>query len=201
AFRETLGAADLATPDGVGVILASRLAGRPLRGRVAGVDLVAALAARDDPDVRLFLLGAAPGIAARAADALVREHPACRVAGTLSGSPSPADAPAILAALAAARPTVLLVAFGAPAQDRWIANHATDLAACGIVVAAGVGGTFDYLAGAVPRAPRLVRQLGFEWLYRLIRQPWRWRRQLALPRFVVLVLRQRPSWVPDRARE
>lgn len=198
-FRETLAAADLATPDGVGVILAARLAGRPLRGRVAGADLVEALASLEDPDLRFFLLGAAPGIAARAGAALMQRHPRCRIAGTLAGSPRPEDAPTVLAALDAARPTVLLVAFGAPAQDRWIAGHATDLAACGIVVAMGIGGTFDYLAGAVPRAPRVVRRLGFEWLYRLIRQPWRWRRQLALPRFALLVLRERVRRARARA--
>lgn len=198
-FRDTLESADLATPDGIGVILAARLAGRPLRGRVAGVDLVEALAAVEDPALRLFLLGAAPGIAGRAAGELRNRHPACRIVGTLAGSPRPEGAPEVLTALAAARPTVLLVAFGAPAQDRWIADHTTDLAACGIVVAMGIGGTFDYLAGAVPRAPGVVRRLGLEWLYRLIRQPWRWRRQLALPRFAALVLWERARRARDRA--
>ena len=89
------------------------------------------------------------------------------------------------------RDPVLLVAFGAPAQDRWIDQHRARLAACGIVVAIGVGGTFDYLAEAVPRAPRIVRAAGFEWFSGLVPQPWRWQRKLALPLFVALVLQQR----------
>jgi N-acetylglucosaminyldiphosphoundecaprenol N-acetyl-beta-D-mannosaminyltransferase len=96
-----------------------------------------------------------------------------------------------MARIAASGANLLLVAFGAPAQDLWIDRHRTALAGCGIVVAIGVGGTFDYLAGAVPRAPAAIRRLGFEWLYRLIRQPWRWRRQLVLPLFAALVLRER----------
>lgn len=191
AFRAALDAADLATADGIGVILAARLLGRPLRGRVTGVELVEALAAAEDPALRLFLLGAGPGIAERAAGELTRRYPGCRVVGTWSGSPRPEDALEILERLRAARPAVLLVAFGHPAQDLWIARHRTDLAACGIMVAMGIGGTLDYLAGAIPRAPALIRRLGFEWLYRLIRQPWRWRRQLALPLFAALVLRER----------
>ena len=105
--------------------------------------------------------------------------------------------------LAASDATVLLVAFGHPTQDLWIARHQEALAAHGILVSIGVGGSFDYLSGRVPRAPRLVRRLGLEWLYRLIRQPWRWRRQLALPLFVLLVLRERlrslwPASTPAR---
>ncbi|MDI3339451.1 MAG: WecB/TagA/CpsF family glycosyltransferase [Sphaerobacter sp.] len=191
AFRATLEAADLATADGVGVILAARLLGRPLRGRVTGVDLVEALAAAQDPALHLFLLGAGPGIAERAAAELTRRYPRCHIAGTWSGSPRPEDAPEILARLRAARPTALLVAFGHPAQDLWIAQHQRELAACGIIIGMGIGGTLDYLAGAVPRPPAPVRRLGLEWLYRLIRQPWRWRRQLALPLFAALVLRER----------
>lgn len=190
-FRATLEAAELATADGVGVTLAARLLGRPLRERVTGVDLVEALAAAEDPALRLFLLGAGPGIAEQAAAELTRRFPGCVIVGTWPGSPREEDAPEILERLRAARPAVLLVAFGHPAQDLWIARHRTDLAACGIMVAMGIGGTLDYLAGAIPRAPALVRRLGFEWLYRLIRQPWRWRRQLALPLFAALVLRER----------
>ena len=81
---------------------------------------------------------------------------------------------------------VLLVAYGAPAQEYWIARNLARLQPC---VAVGVGGTFDYLSGTTPRAPAWMRGAGLEWLYRLVRQPWRWRRQLALPLFVYLVLR------------
>jgi N-acetylglucosaminyldiphosphoundecaprenol N-acetyl-beta-D-mannosaminyltransferase len=190
-FGEVLVRADLATPDGVGVILAAQMLGRPLRGRATGIDLVEALAAHGEPHLGLFLLGAKPGIAEQAAARLQARYPRCVIAGIWPGSPHPKHSAEALQRIQASRANVLLVAYGAPEQDRWIDRHREELAKCGIVVAVGVGGTFDYLAGAVPRAPLLVRQLGFEWLYRLIRQPWRWRRQLALPHFLVLVLRER----------
>ena len=182
AFRAVIEQAALVTPDGVGMTLAARLRGTPLRGRVTGVDLVEALAMTDHS---LFLLGAAPGVAERAARAL-DERFGARVVGTWAGSPRPEDAPAALDQIAAARPHILCVAYGAPAQDCWIARYRAELAACGVRVALGVGGTFDYLAGVVPRPPAVVRRLGLEWLYRLIRQPWRWRRQLVLPHFALL---------------
>jgi N-acetylglucosaminyldiphosphoundecaprenol N-acetyl-beta-D-mannosaminyltransferase len=83
---------------------------------------------------------------------------------------------------------MVLVAYGAPGQVLWITRNRAALGAGGVRIAVGVGGAFDFLAGRVPRAPRPVRLLGFEWLYRLAREPWRWRRQLALPRFVGLVV-------------
>lgn len=190
-FRDVLERADLATADGVGVIVAARLLGVPLRARVTGVDLVEALAASEEPGLRIFLLGSGPGVAERAGACLQSRYPGCVIAGTWSGSPRLGDAGEALTRIQEAGATVLLVAYGAPEQDRWIDRYRSELAACGIVMAAGVGGTLDYLAGEVPRAPGLIRRLGFEWLYRLIREPWRWRRQLALPLFAVLVLRER----------
>ena len=190
-FRSVLESADLATADGVGVLIAARVLGQPLRTRVTGVELIEGLAARRAANVRLFLLGAGPGIAARAANRLRERFPGIEISGVWEGSPRPIDAPEIMRQVKAASATILLVAYGAPGQDIWIDEHRDELAACGIVVAIGIGGAFDFLAGAVPRAPRFVRRIGFEWLYRLIRQPWRWRRQLALPYFVVLILIQR----------
>jgi N-acetylglucosaminyldiphosphoundecaprenol N-acetyl-beta-D-mannosaminyltransferase len=201
-FRKVLKAADLATADGIGVLIAARILGRPLRARVTGVELVEALAARRDPRARLFLLGAGPGIAERTAVVLRRRFPSVDVAGVWEGSPRPDDAPEILRRLTEAQATILLVAYGAPKQDIWIDQQRESLAKCGIVVALGVGGTFDFLAGAVPRAPRFIRRIGLEWLYRLVRQPWRWRRQLALPFFVLLVLLQRlrPNHIDHQER-
>ncbi len=189
AFRRVLAAADLATPDGFGIILASRWRGTPLRGRVTGIDLterIAAEAARRGWS--LFLLGAAPGVAERAAVALQRANPGLRIAGCYAGSPRPADEPPIRERILAARPDVLLVAYGHPAQDLWIARNQPLLR---VPVAIGVGGTFDELAGVVPRAPALVQRMGLKWLYRLMVQPWRWRRIMtAAPLFLWAVLRQ-----------
>lgn len=194
-FRRVLAAADLATVDGFGLVLAARWRGTPFRERVTGVALseqIAAQAARRGWS--LFLLGAAPGVAERAAMALRRAHPALRIAGCYAGSPRPADEPAIRARIIQAQPEVLLVAYGHPAQDLWIARNQPHLR---VPMAIGVGGVFDYLAGEVPRAPAWLRQLGLEWLYRLIRQPRRWRRIIvAVPLFLWAALRERRS---DRA--
>ena len=200
-FRDVLCSADLATPDGVGVLIGSRILQRPIQNRVTGVDLVEGLARRDDRQVHLFLLGAAPGIAALAAERLRERFSTVDIVGVWEGSPRPEDAEAILTRVCAARPNVLLVAYGAPKQDIWIDDHRNQLVSCGIVVAIGVGGTLDYLAGAVPRAPHWIRRIGFEWLFRLIRQPWRWRRQLALPFFALLVVGERLRLLRSKPRE
>jgi N-acetylglucosaminyldiphosphoundecaprenol N-acetyl-beta-D-mannosaminyltransferase len=190
-FAQVLAQADLATADGIGIVLAGRMLGVPVGPRVTGVELTEGLAGLRHPEARLFLLGAGPGVAAQAADRLRERFPGIEIVGTLSGSPEDAAFEEIERQLHAARPTILLVAFGHPRQDLWIARHRDVLARHGILVAIGVGGTFDYLSGRVPRAPRWLRRVGLEWLYRLARQPWRWRRQLALPHFVLLVARER----------
>lgn len=189
AFRRVLAAADLATPDGAGVLLAARWRGTPLRGRVTGVELVGRIAAAAaERGWSLFLLGAGPGVAERAAAALERAHPGLRIAGCFAGSPRPEDEAMTRAVVAKARPEVLLVAYGHPKQDLWIARNQPLLR---VPVAVGVGGVFDYLAEVVPRAPHWMRRLGLEWLYRLVRQPRRWRRILtAVPLFLWAVLRE-----------
>jgi len=189
AFFHVLERADLNVPDGVGLLWAGRVLKQPLRERVPGVELMEALAARAaERGWKIFLLGAAAGVAERAAAVLRARYPGLIVAGTFAGSPRPEDAPLILERLRRARPDLLFVAYGAPQQDLWIARHQPEL---GIPVAMGVGGAFDFIAGVVPRAPRWMREAGLEWLYRFIRQPWRWRRMLALPRFVLAVLAAR----------
>ncbi len=187
-FRETLNAAGLAVPDGVGILWAGRLLGTPFRGRVPGVELSRRLAALCAArGYRLYLLGAAPGVAREAARLLQRECPGLVIAGTCAGSPAPDEEDDLVARIRAAAPHLLLVAYGAPRQDLWLRRNLPRL---GAVVGIGVGGTFDYLSGRVPRAPAWLRRLGLEWLYRLVTQPWRWRRMLALPAFGWRVLVQ-----------
>jgi N-acetylglucosaminyldiphosphoundecaprenol N-acetyl-beta-D-mannosaminyltransferase len=189
-FRAALAAADLATPDGFGLLLVARWRGVPLRGRVTGVELAGRLAAESARrGWRLFLLGAAPGVAERAAAALQGHYAGLVIAGCYAGSPRVEDEAHIHALIAAARPEVLLVAYGHPVQELWIARNQPELR---VPVAIGVGGVLDYLAGEVPRAPRWMRRLGLEWLYRLGRQPRRWRRILtAVPLFLWAALRER----------
>jgi N-acetylglucosaminyldiphosphoundecaprenol N-acetyl-beta-D-mannosaminyltransferase len=138
---------------------------------------------------RLYLLGAGPGVAEKTAEILRARYPGAQIVGAYAGSPADADAPEIIGRIRAARPDVLFVAYGAPKQDLWIACYRDAL---GVPVMMGVGGAFDHIAGIRKRAPWWVQRLNLEWLYRLITQPWRWRRQLALPRFVWAVYCDRP---------
>jgi len=188
AFAAVLNAADLAVPDGIGLIWASRLRGRPLRERVAGVDLVERTAAgAAQLGLRLYLLGARPGVADEAAARLIERYPGLTIAGAYAGSPLPVEEDTIIARIQQASPHILFVAYGAPQQDLWIHRNRQRL---GVGVAMGVGGAFDFISGRSRRAPRSVQRLGLEWLYRLYHEPWRWRRMLALPRFAWAVLRE-----------
>ena len=180
-FRRIINVSALALPDGVGVWWASRHLGRPVPERIPGVDLVERLAALSaQRGYRIFFLGAMPGVADKAVEMLEACYPGLVVAGSYGGSPRLAEERDIVDRVRAAGPHVLFVAYGAPAQDRWIARNMHRL---GVPVCIGVGGSFDYIAGVRPRAPHWLRGVGLEWLHRLVTQPWRWRRMLALPRF------------------
>lgn len=186
--------ADLVIPDGTGVLVASRLLGDPLPGRAPGRLVVDHLAARSGPlGLSFYLLGAAPGVAERAAARLRERHPDLRIGGAHSGSPDPADDDASVRRIAEARADVLLVAYGMPAQERWIARNLGRLPSVRVVI--GVGGVLDQLAGVGVVPPRLVHAVGLEWLWRLAFEPRRWRRQRALPVFALLVLAQRIAQV------
>jgi len=179
----------LALPDGAGILLASRILENPIRERVTGVDFIPRLCQMAAASgARIFFLGAAPGIAQLAADRLAAEIPDLSVAGCHAGCPDPGHDARIVRLINAARPDIILVAYGAPKQEKWIDRN---LARTTASVAMGVGGSFDFISRTVPRAPARMRQLGLEWLYRLLRQPWRWRRMLALPHFLVLVFADR----------
>ena len=188
-FRRALATADLCTPDGVGVLWAARRAGVRLEERVTGSDAIYRLSERAAVQGwRVFFLGAAAGVAERAAAGLTRLYPGLQVAGTFAGSPAEGDWAQIRQRLAAARADLLFVAYGHPRQDIWIHQHRDELP---VAVAMGVGGAFDFVAGVTPRAPLWMQGLGLEWLFRLVRQPWRWRRMTTLPLFALLVLLER----------
>lgn len=185
AFARVLASADLCLPDGTGVVWAARRQGCELVGPVAGVDLVRPLAAMcARRGFRLFLLGAAPGVADELATTLRGANPGLDVRAH-SGSPAPADDEDSLRLIHDHGAQVLLVAYGAPAQELWIDRLRNRL---GVAVAIGVGGAFDYLTGRVPRAPEWMRNAGLEWLHRLVRQPWRVRRMAVLPVYALKVL-------------
>ena len=188
-FARLLDSASLALADGVGVTWAARRLGRPLPGRIAGADLVPELARRSaEGGLRLFLLGASEGVAAMAAARLLEIAPGAIVTGSHAGLAGPEGDEAAVALLNAARPDVLLIAYGAPLQEEWYQRNRERVT---VPVAIGVGGTFDYLSGRVPRAPGWMRGLGLEWLYRLLRQPSRAARMGVLPLFALAVLKAR----------
>ena len=185
-FARVLESADLCLPDGIGVVWAARRQGCRMGGPVAGTDLIpplAALCARRR--FRLFLLGAAPGVAAELAARLRARDPELEVAAH-TGSPDPSSDQETLRLIQDQRPHVVLVAYGAPNQELWIDRMKDRI---GDAVSMGVGGAFDYLTGRVPRAPAWMRRAGLEWLFRLGKQPWRIRRMAVLPAYALRVLR------------
>jgi N-acetylglucosaminyldiphosphoundecaprenol N-acetyl-beta-D-mannosaminyltransferase len=188
-FRETLNNASLVIPDGTGILYASWILGTPLTKRVAGADATKRLTSMaQQKGLKIFLLGAATGVAELTAQRLQDEFPGVIIAGTYSGSPHPDEEAEIFRRIRASQPHILFVAYGAPKQELWVARNLQKL---NVPVVMCVGGTFDFIAGIAVRAPRLVRMLGLEWLFRLIREPRRWRRMLALPRFAFAVVRYR----------
>jgi N-acetylglucosaminyldiphosphoundecaprenol N-acetyl-beta-D-mannosaminyltransferase len=194
-FAAAIRRADLITADGVGVAMSTRIdrRSRSKVERVTGVEIVRHLAEQSrDVRVPLFLLGADPGVAADAAWKLDQELPGVTIAGWWSeGSAEPIDDREAISRIHACGARAVAVAYGARGQVMWIDRNRDELSAAGVRVAVGVGGAFDFIAGRVPRAPAFVQRIGLEWLYRLVREPWRWRRQLVLPQFALLVLKDR----------
>ena len=181
--------AQLVVADGSGVVAASRLLGDPLPrvpGRLLVDALVPHLAQRRSP---IFFLGAAPGVAERAAAELRRRARGLVVAGVHAGSAEPDDDAVSVARIRDSGARVLFVAYGMPKQERWIARNLAALPA--VRLAVGVGGVFDQLAGVQKVPPAIFHAIGLEWLWRLVREPRRWRRQRVLPVFALLVLRRR----------
>lgn len=184
-FARVLESAGLCLPDGMGVVWAAGRHGCALREAVAGVDLIPPLAKMSARrGFRLFLLGAGPGVAGELAAKLRAANPTLEVASH-SGGPDPAQDAETLKLIHEHGTQVLLVAFGAPAQELWIDRLRDRL---GAAVAIGVGGAFDFLTGRVPRAPAWMRRASLEWLFRLLRQPWRIRRMAVLPIYAIKVL-------------
>lgn len=186
-FRAIVNRSALSICDTIGILLASRLRKGPLRERVTGVDLIEPLVALSaaGAGLRMYFFGGAPGVAERAAATLLQRNPGAAIVGTRDGYFAPAQSATIAAAIAASGANVLLVGLGSPKQEYWI-DEFLGVTKCGVGI--GVGGSFDVLAGMVPRAPRMWQRTGLEWLYRLIQEPSRWRRQLALPRFAFAAL-------------
>ena len=176
-LRRILQESDMATADGMPLVLGSRLLGVPMGDRVTGADLVPVLAERAaEKGYSMFLLGAREGVGLRAAEILQERYPGLQIAGVIS-PPNVAIQEmdrTILDQIRRAKPDILLVAFGNPKQEKWIRMYADTIK---VPVCIGVGGTFDMIAGITRRAPRWIQRAGLEWMYRLLQEPKRlWRR-------------------------
>jgi N-acetylglucosaminyldiphosphoundecaprenol N-acetyl-beta-D-mannosaminyltransferase len=184
-FRAIVNASALSLCDTVGLLTVARRRGAPLRKRVAGVELIEDLCARAAAErLPVYFLGGGEGVAADAAAILEVRFPGLPIAGARSGYFSEAESPAVADAIRASGAALLFCGMGSPRQERWLHEYLPQTG-CGVGI--GVGGSFDVIGGHVQRAPYAVQRLGLEWLYRLFKEPRRWRRQLALPRFVWLV--------------
>jgi len=186
-LKRIINRADLVTPDGFGLMLAARFLGTPLKERITGVDLTWALIKlAEDRGYSVFLLGGAPGVAKKAVQNILRVHPKVKFVGISSADPDDKD---IINTIGKAKPHILFVAYGAPKQEKFIYQLKNRV---NIPLSMGVGGTFDYIAGVQPFAPRWIRKAGLEWLYRLFTQPKRLNRILtATIRFPWAVLRSK----------
>jgi N-acetylglucosaminyldiphosphoundecaprenol N-acetyl-beta-D-mannosaminyltransferase len=215
SYKDKLNAADLALPDGVGILLASRLLGLGIAERTTGVDFIEKLCemSREKP-VSMGFLGGRHGVAERTAECLKEKYPwievvfageemPAHVTGPVSSSSRPTSSVTSFPAGARREPSapatrfsslpemdILFVAYGFPKQEEWIYENLEKLS---VKAAMGVGGAFDYISGQVPRAPKGMRAVGLEWLFRLIVQPWRLRRQVALLKFISLIVKERFS--------
>ena len=181
-----LNKADLLLPDGAGVVLGARLLGTPVKEKVSGIDVARGLLRRGQkPRLRFFLFGGKPGVAEQAAIHLLSEYPGISIAGFRDGYFEPGESPAILEQINRSSPDIVFVCLGAPKQERWIMENKHALR-CGVAI--GLGGSLDVFAGTGKLAPEWMRRAGLEWLFRLAREPHRWRRMLDLPRFVLLTV-------------
>jgi N-acetylglucosaminyldiphosphoundecaprenol N-acetyl-beta-D-mannosaminyltransferase len=177
----------LLLPDGVGVVMATNVLHGRGATRVPGADLMEELCRRAATSGwRIFLYGAQDEVNRRAVDVLRERYPGIAIVGRSHGYVPDDGMDALVRAINDSSAELLFVALGSPRQEHWMSRH---LPALEVRVCQGIGGTLDTITGDVKRAPSVLRRLGLEWLYRLVRQPSRWRRQIVYPRFVVEVAR------------
>ncbi len=187
-YADIIRRAALITPDGYGVMWGARLLNLPIYERVTGVDMVTGICERAaEKGYSIYILGAAPGIAATAAEKLSARFPGLRVAGTQHGFFKAEEETQVIQTIREAKPDVLFVAFGIPKQEKFIAQH---FEAMNVPVSLGVGGSFDVYSEKLKRAPEYIQRSGMEWLYRVWQEPWRWKRMSYVPRFMIFALRE-----------
>lgn len=183
-LKQLIQRTDLVIPDGAGIVLYFRLKGKTIQ-RFPGIELAETVLERLSPDQSVFFYGGAPGVAEAAAQNWQQRHPQIQIVGVQHGYLTPEEQPAFQDRLKTLQPTVILLALGVPRQEFWTADH-RDL--CPSAVWIGVGGSFDIWAGLKERAPAWFCNNHLEWLYRLYKEPWRWRRMVDLPKFAIRAL-------------
>ena len=193
ALNEVLNNADMLVADGAGVVLASKILGKEVKEKVSGVDLVKnLLVSTYKRPIKFFLFGGNPGIAEKAHANIICDYPNAQVVGTRNGYFTEDDEAAIISEINNSDADVLLVCLGAPKQEIWIHENENKLR---VKACLGVGGTLDILAGNVKLAPDFFRNNGLEWLYRLYKEPRRFKRMLRLPKFILFVLAIRIGFI------
>ncbi|MBR5219256.1 MAG: WecB/TagA/CpsF family glycosyltransferase [Clostridia bacterium] len=188
AFLKILNEADMCTPDGIGVVYGSRIIGNPVPERVAGFDLACGLLDRiRKTGESVFLFGSKPGVAELAGENLKEKYPDLVIAGTHDGYFKEEDVPEIIEQINNSGASLLFVCLGAPKQEKWIAANRDQLK---VNLCMGIGGALDVFAGTVKRAPDIFIKLNLEWFYRMCKQPSRFIRCLALPKFILTVKKE-----------
>lgn len=186
SLRELLNKATYQIPDGIGVIIASMIKRGKIRKRVTGIDMMLHICETATTNgKKIFLYGAKPGVVDVAKQKLEEKYPGIDIAGTLHGYEK--DQTVVAETINASQADIIFVALGSPVQEKWIINNMNCLTP---KVYQGVGGSFDVVSGRLKRAPAFFQKLGLEWLYRLLKEPWRWRRQLILPKFLMKVIKK-----------
>ena len=194
-LRGVFSSAVLALPDSVGIRALAALKGLPLPERIPGIDLLKTLCAEaGEKGWSIFLIGAKPGVADKAAKNLRAEFPRLNVAGAAHGYLTGEQEAALLKEIGQKKPGLVFVALQIPQQEKWIAKN---LSAFKGLCAMGVGGSFDVLSGNLKRAPLWLRKSGLEWLFRLAQEPWRWQRMASLP-FILVRGALAPSSISER---
>ncbi|MGL4363567.1 MAG: WecB/TagA/CpsF family glycosyltransferase [Cellulosilyticaceae bacterium] len=183
--------ADLIIPDGIGVVIASKIQkGEQLPERVPGFDFVQETMKRAaDKGYTYYFLGGKPGVAEEAKKKMEEKYPGIQIAGYKDGYFKEEDIPNVIEDINNSKANILLVCLGAPKQEKWIMKYKDQLPF--VRIAVGAGGSLDGMAGIVPRAPKFYQAIGMEWLYRLAKQPSRWRRVLVIPQFLVKVVKEK----------
>lgn len=183
--REALMQADYVVPDGVGVLLAAKRLGQPLKEKVAGIELGTHLLERSAQEgKRVFFLGAKPGVAEAAKKEVENKMPGIQIVGVQDGYFKPEDESALIERINGLDVDMLFVCLGAPKQELWMAAHKKELKVGAML---GLGGTLDVLGNTVKRAPRWMIDLRLEWLYRVAKEPWRIGRVASLPKFLLRI--------------